>query len=353
MQESEIDASGQLWLLRAMPLRTVVPVTFLAIAAGLSVSMWYSAPLAAGAGAAVFLAGSARRQDRNVLATLAQVIASPFRGIAVPAVAEPFDVPLDSGSRSGRGACGLRWDGAHLAAMLHIDTRVTESGAGASVPLSDIAKCLVQFDIRLSAADVIAVENGDVWLVLWLSPLANRVAVDNRGGGHDGAIRSAVSAARRAARRLSEGGIAVTILSAAEMARAMDHLADGIDAESLRERWTKLRSEGRTLVSFELDPDRIEAPVLDEIWSVPSHSTTIVVRLRPVPAHSAPGAVGVSAMVRFECDGPLWERRPNALRRLSGAQYRAWLRSVALGSPDVRMPRLRTVARDPAKLASF
>ena len=156
----------------------------------------------------------------------------------------PFDIPV-----SGSNAVGARWDGTALVTVVRIDTPpptlsfLDPSGCRGlpPIPLAALAECVRQFDIRLESVDVIshgirthgtgpvaqvyrrtlgplpATAYRSVLVVLRLDPSHCPDAVARRGGGSEGALRTAMIATRRVANRLAGQGLSASILTAAQI----------------------------------------------------------------------------------------------------------------------------------------
>ncbi|MFI9506351.1 type VII secretion protein EccE [Nocardia sp. NPDC052566] len=353
----------EFWLFRQIPLRLMIPLGLLAaLAAWIAVAL--RAPLWAVilSGAAVLLLGAVpvrKRYPRNLVGMVARALAYRWRrtkpgpGDAGPAA---FDVPLPEG-----GSYGMRWDGGMLITMLRVDTppdglTLLRPGALSTdqvIPLTEIAKCLGQFDLALASIDVIstgartvgdssvaqlygrilgplpAIAHRTVWLVLRLDPLANAEAVDNRGGGGTGALRAAIIATRRVANRLAARDISVSVLTAGEMNSAVRELTRGIALEDFTETPKSLVHDGVHLTSYEIGPELVGERGFADIWATPSLGTTVTVRLRPGRGNSRDTAaqppITVGALVRFDTrEVPEIPPVPG-LRPLPGRQYRALL----------------------------
>lgn len=360
------------WLFRDYPLSVVTPVV-LVTAAATWVATVFALPLAAvaGIGAAVLLLGLApmrRRAPRSLAGMCAGAVG--FRWYRMrhnPSTRppEPFDVPVPEG-----GSYGLRWDNDRLITMLRIEPppdmvtwlRPGSLDAGQLLPLGEVANCLSQFDITLSSIDVIsagartasngpvaqiydsilgplpAIARRTVWLVLRLDPLANAEAVANRSGGGEGALRTAIIATRRVANRLAAHGITVSVLTAAEINTAVQQLTHGISVDQFTETTASLQYQGVHLTSYTIGNDLIGTRGFADLWSTPSLSTTIAVRLRPVPPRgdqrAVSGLVSLNALVRFDTMTAPEGAPVPGLRRLPGQQRRALLNTLPIGTPD-------------------
>ncbi|WP_378737237.1 type VII secretion protein EccE [Nocardia brasiliensis] len=361
----------EFWLFRQMPLRLMVPLALLAalaawIATALDAPLWGIIT----AGAVVLILGAApvrKRDPRNLAGLVARGIAFRWRRTKPgPLVTGPdaIDVPLPEG-----GSYGVRWDGELLTTMIRIDPppdaltllRRGSLSTDQVLPLIEVAKCLEQFDISLASVDVIstgartagggpvaqlydriigplpAIAHRTVWLVLRLDPLANAEAVDNRGGGGTGALRTATIATRRVANRLAARDISASVLTAAEMNTAARRLTRGIPLEEFVETPISLVHDDMLyLTSYEIGPELIGERGFADIWATPSLGTTVTVRLRPGErkpgrAHeTAEPPVTLAALVRFDTAYEPDEPPVPGLRPLPGRQYRALLDCLPL-----------------------
>jgi type VII secretion protein EccE len=256
---------------------------------------------------------------------------------------------------------GFRWDGQTLLTVIAIDDSpedltVLDAGmtvSGEMVPLDILADCLTQFDIELDSIDVIshgarsyghtpvaavydavlgplpAIAHRTVRVVVRFDPSRCPQAVALRGGGRSGLLRTAMVATRRVVNRLTEAGLRVQVLSAADVGRAVGQLCDGVNLANLREHWTHCADGNFRLTSFALDHEVLTTHGLGRLWTVPSYSTTVALTLRNV----GPGSIGITGLARFDTFG---EIRPDLLRGLSplpGRQFRAVLSSLPLPRP--------------------
>ncbi|MBF6171395.1 type VII secretion protein EccE [Nocardia blacklockiae] len=354
----------EFWLFRMFPLRVVIPVAALAALAAWIVLAFTDLPVAAaGTAAAVLLIGLVPVRGRPLAGRVAAGLGRRHRP-AVDRVGEPaVDVPLDEG-----GSYGVHWDGDLLVTMLRIDPppdtltllRRGSLSTDQLLPLTEVAKCLDQFDITLAGIDVVstgartagtgvvaylydrilgplpAIAHRTVWLVLRLDPLANAEAVENRGGGSTGALRTAIIATRRVANRLAALDIAASVLTAGEMNTAVRQLTHGFDVAQLKETPNWLEDRGRHLTHYQIGAELIGPQGLADIWSVPSLSTTTILRLRPGARRGDrgdhAGTVVLNAVVRFD-SGAQPDRPPLAgLRELTGNQLRILLDTLPIGS---------------------
>ncbi|MEV0252245.1 type VII secretion protein EccE [Nocardia sp. NPDC050712] len=363
----------EFWLFREMPLHLLIPLALFAALASW-VALVFDLPLWAviTIGAAVLVLGAMpvrRRFPHNLVGMLAMALAYRWRrarpgpeltggGDGEPSTGAAFDVPLPEG-----GGYGMRWDGNLLITMLRIDPppdaltllRPGRLSTDQMLPLTEIAKCLGQFDINLSAVDVIstgartagngviaelydsiigplpAIAHRTVWLVLRLDPLANAQAVDNRGGGATGALRTALIATRRVANRLAALDISVSVLTAGEMNSAVRQLTRGVPLDEFLETPKSLVHGTVHLTSYEIGPDLIGSAGFAQLWATPSANTTITLRLRPGADQEGQrhnrtlDAITVGALVRFDTHFEPSEPPIAGLRTLPGQQFRAML----------------------------
>ncbi|WP_330252278.1 type VII secretion protein EccE [Nocardia sp. NBC_00565] len=353
----------EFWLLRQIPLRLMIPLALIAATAAW-IATALGAPTAAviAIGAVVLIGGAVpvrRREPRNIVGILARAIAFRWRRTR-PGPADTgqaaFDVPLPEG-----GSYGVRWDGDLLLTMLRIDPppdaltllRRGSLSTDQVLPLTEIGRCLSQFDINLASIDVIstgartagggpvaqlydrilgplpAIAYRTVWLVLRLDPLANAEAVDNRGGGGAGALRTAIIATRRVANRLAARDISVSVLTATEMNSAVRQLTRGIALDGFVETPKSLVHAGIHLTSYEIGPELIGSRGFADIWATPSLATTVTVRLRrgtgrPGDEPASP-PITLGALVRFDTTAEPVEPPVPGLRTLPGEQFRALL----------------------------
>jgi type VII secretion protein EccE len=276
----------------------------------------------------------------------------------------PFDIPVPDET-----PIGARWDGTTLVTVLRIDTPpptiglLDPSGSTgiAGIPLTALAESVRQFDIELESIDVVshgirshgtgrvaqvylrtlgplpATAYRSVLVVLRLDPSRCPEAVARRGGGSEGALRTAIVATRRVANRIGGRGLSATALTAAEITAATTQLAHGAGVGEGSETWESV-SVGRLHMStFAVSPDHL-APALDAAWAVPSVSTTVTMALRPNPE----GDISLRTLVRFNTIA----LEPNPARRhppidglipLHGRQRAALAASLPVGAAD-RLP---------------
>ncbi|GAA5067229.1 type VII secretion protein EccE [Nocardia callitridis] len=377
VNEREIPATATLqdpefWLFREMPLRLLVPVALIAAAVGW-VAVALNAPtlVAVAIGAVVLLIGIApvrKREPRTPAGMFARSIGYRWRR-SKPGPEETdataFDVPLPEG-----GSYGMRWDGGLLITMLRIDPppdalTLLRPGSLATdqvLALDEIARCLGQFDINLASIDVIstgartasvgavaqlydrivgplpAIAHRTVWLVLRLEPLANADAVESRGGGSTGALRTSIITTRRVANKLAAQGISTSVLTAGEMNSAVRQLTRNIPLEEFTETPNSLGYHGIHLTSYEIGPDLIGERGFADIWATPSLTTTVTVRVRQAPRRpttvrdNEPTPITLGALVRFDTAFEPEQPPIAGLRRMPGRQFRALVDCLPTGS---------------------
>jgi type VII secretion protein EccE len=273
------------------------------------------------------------------------------RRAAAGPVAEPFDVAGPDGTQ-----IGFRWDGTTLMSLIRLDENpqamtVLEPGmtvSGEMVPVQDMADCLRQFDITVSSIDIIsqgarssghtevaavydevlgplpAIAQRTVWIAVRFDPSLCAQAVPRRGGGRDGIMRTATTATRRVANRLTEAGLRPRILSASGIAQATNQLGDGVNLATLEETWRMCREGQFRLRSFAVQPEALTTAGLGVVWTVPSYSTTVCLSLREA---DDPELVALRGLVRFDSHGPN-RARVGGLAPLRGQQFSALTASL-------------------------
>ncbi|MGC4932961.1 type VII secretion protein EccE [Gordonia sp. DT30] len=291
----------------------------------------------------------------------------------------PFDIPArtDAGNRVASGMpaappeppIGARWAGEMLITALRVrpgtpsvtrlfrDAAVPADTPGTCVPLEILAECIDPFDIPLSSIDVVshgsrirgrsrpaatylrtlgrlpAIAQRTVVVILRLDPRDCPDAVARRGGGAVGALRAATVSTRRVARRLSEHGLEVAALSAAEMTAVTDHLTAGHELGRLSEDWDGLRSPAGRMRLATIDPEMLPE-VVHGIWTHPA-ATTLAIRL----AHTVDGRLRVSGLIRLDDAGAEVDGYPGTTP-LRGRQFEALTTGLPVASPVRRARRL-------------
>ena len=269
--------------------------------------------------------------------------------------AEPFDVPMAEGA-----LIGFRWDGRTLLSLLKIEENpqamtIMEPGvtiSGDTVPVQALIECLQQFDITLDSIDVVsqgarsqghsevaavydavlgplpAIAQRSVWIVIRLDPTRCADAVRRRGGGREGILRTATTATRRVANRLTESGLRSQVLTAAEISQTTNQLSDGVNLATVEENW-RTCTEGRfRLRSFAVKPAMLTTGGLGLVWTIPSYSTTLCLSLRD----AGRGATQVRGLARFDTHGRA-RISIRGLTHLRGFQFSALAASLPVPQP--------------------
>ena len=355
--DQALHGDQTLWLRRALPIRVAIAVPFVIIVAALiggAVGLqWWIGPIV---GAALCLPLLVRVRGESVATKLSRrtryATRSMFSG--QPEYPEiPFDVPLPEG-----GSCGIRWENGTLITMLRLESppqHMTKFVPGVAitdntVPLDLLAESLVQFDVALESIDVIshgsrAYGTGDVariyhsvlgplpatafrsvWIVLRLNPLDGSAAIARRGGGATGVLRTAMIATRRLAKRLTDNGTQALIMSAGEMNAATARLAEGHDLPAAEEHWDHISADRMKFTTFIAKPDGLETFLLTDVWTVPTLSTTISIRLR----RNESDETAISALVRFNTLETATVPTPAGFTTLHGRQRDALLATLPL-----------------------
>lgn len=273
-----------------------------------------------------------------------------------PEPAEPFDVPIAEGAQ-----IGFRWDGTTLLSLIQIDENpqaltALEPGmtvSGEMVPVQALVDCLRQFDITLDSIDVIshgarslghtavaavydavlgplpAIAHRSVWIAVRFDPSRCADAVTRRGGGRDGILRTATTATRRVANRLTEAGLRPRILSASGIAHATNQLSDGANVATVEETWETCRDGQFRLCSFAVEPEMLTTAGLGVLWTVPSYSTTVCLSLRDHDDE----LIKVRGLARFDSDISVPVNLPGLIH-LRGYQFSALASSLPIPQPS-------------------
>ena len=109
------------------------------------------------------------------------------------------------------------------------------------------------YDAVLGPLPAIAQRN--VWIAIRFDPsrcAATRCA--DRGGGRERDLRTATTATRRVANRLTEVGLRPRVMTASEIAQATNQLTDGVDLTSVEETWRTCQEGRFQLRSFAVKP---------------------------------------------------------------------------------------------------
>ncbi|MFD3507555.1 type VII secretion protein EccE [Nocardia sp. NPDC058666] len=374
--------SNELWLLRNLPLRLVIPVALLAVATSLVV-IAFGAPwwAAVSAGAVPAVIGLTPIGGTPMGLRVGRWVAYRWRQFRHrPQVDDEaiVDLPLPEG-----GSYGVRWDGTLITTMLRIDPppdtltllRRGSLSTDQMLPLIDIANCLRQYDVELDSVDVIstgtrtagtdavasgyaasvahlghmydeilgplpAIAHRTVWILVRLNPLANAKAVQNRGGGPEGVLRSAITATRRVTNRLAAQGITASVLTSSEMTAALREVTRGVPAEEFEESANSLSHGKVHLTTYKIGNDLFNSDGLAKLWAVHSLATTVTVRLRPVSeTYARTGAerdnIEVDARVRYDTIGE-WDVPPvEGLRKLPRRQMWALMDTLAFDPNNI------------------
>lgn len=148
----------------------------------------------------------------------------PWRARREPAEPTPVSVELPDGTTMGI----VRSDGLFVSVLaVREDTPVVTvdgSHPAATIPLGLLVDHLSRYDIDLHSIDVTVSAgrgrgNRAAWITLRFDPALDPDAVERRGGGDDGAVRTLVTVSRRLALRLGGEGLAVNPLDTTGIAR--------------------------------------------------------------------------------------------------------------------------------------
>jgi type VII secretion protein EccE len=270
--------------------------------------------------------------------------------------AEPFDISAADGAQ-----IGFRWDGATLLSLIKIDANpqamtVMEPGmtvSGDMVPVRALIDCLRQFDITLDSIDIVshgarsyghteiaavydavlgplpAIASRSVWIVVRFDPSRCAAAVRRRGGGREGILRTATTATRRVANRLTEAGLRPRVATASGIAAATNQLSDGVNLASVDETWEMCREGQFRLCSFAVKPGLLTTAGLGLLWTVPSYSTTVCLTIREDTEHDL---VKVRGLARFDSELGVPVDLPG-LSHLHGLQFSALTASLPIAPP--------------------
>jgi type VII secretion protein EccE len=333
----------------------------LVVAVGVAVALYLRVPgwQGAGIGLAVALLFVTRVRGTTLPRFIGQrtgFLMDRRRRRREPESSEPFDAPTADGT-----PIGFRWDGTTLLSVIKIDENpqaltVLEPGmtvSGEVVPVQALVDCLRQFDITLDSIDVIsqgarssghtavaavydavlgplpAIAQRSVWIAVRFDPSRCADAVRRRGGGRDGILRTATTATRRVANRLTESGLRPRILGATEIALATNQLSDGVNLATLEEAWDVCRDGRFRLCSFAVEPEMLTTAGLGVLWTVPSYSTTVCLSLR---GDDDPDLVGVRGLARFDSDFGVPVNLPGLIH-LRGYQFSALACSLPIPAP--------------------
>lgn len=267
----------------------------------------------------------------------------------------------DTQLAEGIGNVGLRWDGDVLVTAVELlpqpnTPTVLADGVAVTedvIPLDVVADCLWQFDINLLGIDVasegrrvvagtayarsydqlISVRPGIIarrtWLILRLRFDPNDLGIRNRGGGVEGAVAAAMSATRRAARRLREEKCAAVVADADSLRDAHTALSAGLDTEDTKVERGTLATPSRFVTTYRVHPDDVTNVNLGAWWAHRSVSTAVVIRLTPDRRR---GRVHMRTWVRYVSSArpdPA-DRMPGLIRQY-GDQAEALIATLPLG----------------------
>lgn len=291
---------------------------------------------------------------RHVLSWSYFLVGRRRRGRFAEQRCEPFDVVQDDGSQ-----IGFCWDGRVLTALVRIDQDAHEITVmepatrvpGRTLAVGVLAECLDLSDSAVLSIDVIsrgarchgrdhvaaiydavlgplpAISHRSVWVTVRVDPTLCAEAVQRRGGGWTGLLKTAATAARRIVNRLSEQGFRSRIGTAAEFGEAA-RIADGADPGDLDESWSDCHLGADRLRSYRVGPAMLTTAGLGALWTVACQSTSMCVSLR----RSRTGRLQVRGLVRFE-NLARTEAAPTGLRHLPGRQFDALASGLPLPRP--------------------
>lgn len=167
------------------------------------------------------------------------------------------------------------------------------------------------------------------WLVVRLDQGSNLRELQRRGSCSVAGPQALATAAQRIAARLRQAGIAAHPLPADAVLEAVRVLQEGVELDSLRERWGRLdcAATGRAVRMYEVDSQDVGDIDLDHYWAHGTSYTTIVVSLR----HNQRSRI----LVRYigTWDKNQRDTTPSHLRLLTGQQSTALL--ATLPTPTV------------------
>jgi type VII secretion protein EccE len=378
-EQSQLRSTVDIGVQRLLPLIDLLLLQLL-VAGGLIIALLIGAPGWRGAAAGLALALLLVIRLRGT--TLPRLIALRLgfwwerrRRSQKKLPAEPFDVPTSDGS-----LIGFRWDGRTLLSLLKIEENpqaltVMEPGmtvSGETVPVEVLVDCLRQFDITVDSIDVIsqgarshghsqvaavydavlgplpAIAQRHVWIAIRFDPARCPEAVRRRGGGREGILRTATTATRRVANRLTETGLRSRVLTANEISQATNQLSDGVNLASVEETWRTCREGQFRLKSFAVKSSMLTTAGLGLLWTIPSYSTTVCLSLR---RDDRGGLTQVRGLARFDTHG---RARINlgGLAHLRGYQFSALASSLPVPQPR-RQVRQWAFASDDTDLPSL
>lgn len=242
----------------------------------------------------------------------------------------------------GEGMAGLRWDGGFLVTAVALVPRkntptILDDGMAITtdtVPLDVLADCLWQFDIDLANIDYVGAGRRVVpgtayarsydqlievkpgladfrgWAILRLPFDPKAAGIRRRGGGPEGALRAAVAATRRVARRLQEHNCGAVVADVEQLHAAHTALLAGLTAADTQiERGTLATPTGFVTTS-RAHSDDLTSRNVGAWFATRCASTALIVRL--IPGDVA-GRVRVRTWVRQQTT-----TRPDRADRLPG-----------------------------------
>ncbi|SNT44519.1 type VII secretion protein EccE [Rhodococcoides kyotonense] len=255
---------------------------------------------------------------------------------------------------------GVHWHGRQATCVLELApprgvvTKLgrSEARTDSLIDLAVLAECLRQHDISLSGIGVVshgtrtdsgspatdvyerligplpAVATRRVWISVSLDIGSNRLAIDARGGGRTGAARAIGIATERVSRALAGSGTNSRVLTSADIGSMASTLCRGVDADALTESWSAAPLPGVSTTGYGLDARRLDSAVLADVWSVPSVSTTVSLRLTP---GTGPDTVRVDGECRFVSRGPRPAPHIPGAVSMNGRHRESLLTSLPLG----------------------
>lgn len=261
----------------------------------------------------------------------------------------------------GEFKAGIRFEGDMIVTMVELlpqpqTPTVLADGQAVTVdnvPLVDVAECLWQYDINVAGIDVVssgrrispgsayaglydqvigvksAVTARRTWLVLRYSFDPLNDAVRNRGGGPEGAVKAALAATRRAARRLRDSNCAAVVADPASFQAAHAALGAGLTVDGTRVERTTLATGNEYVTTFRVHPDDVTNENLGSWWAFRSINTTVITRLTPGARR---GRIHTRTWVRYTTSTRIErnDRLPGLIRQY-GDQAEALTATLPLG----------------------
>lgn len=228
---------------------------------------------------------------------------------------------------SGSSTIGMLWEGDTVVTALQLrNSDVTpqaigskQSAENSAINLAHLAQSMKQFDIELDTIEIITsgykswgvnapaqhyrsflgststVSQRDTWLVLKLNQAENKGPIARRGGGQQGTIRTMALATRRVASQLNTHHISAHIVPPAQLRRFSSIITDGLPQEAFTEHWNSI-SNGFYGFTYEaLPPQFFSTQALNTLWTVPSQSTMLGIKLK----RQSNNTIVSQAVVRF------------------------------------------------------